>query len=162
MRIEPRLTSGLEGERRERVLKRAAEALALAQAQAQSGQAGQAAQGAIAQPLASHVLEALQILGAMAMLERRWGDALSVLDTLGADQRLSPAERARFLIAAGDIAAQRMQNRPASRRFYGRARELVPTDSRLVGLAKPDEAERAAANEGDGSDVTDVTDEMLV
>jgi tetratricopeptide (TPR) repeat protein len=115
MRFEPRLLGGLEGERRARVLDRLRDALATDRC-----------------PPAARRL-ALGIRGALAIVERRWGEARDALEFLSADGGAGPSERCGYLIAAGDIAMSVDRNVEAAQRFYTRARAQSAGDPRLIG-----------------------------
>jgi tetratricopeptide (TPR) repeat protein len=114
MRLEPRLLAGLDGERRARAVKRSTDALALVEGEPGPVRAG-----------------ARQLLGAIAMVDRRWTDALAFLEALGDDQSCHARERGGFLIAAGDIRQHEKHDPDGAQRLYQRARELVPRDARL-------------------------------
>jgi tetratricopeptide (TPR) repeat protein len=116
MRLEPRLLGGLEGERRERVLDRLREALALTDAHPHPCRRA-----------------AAQILGALSIVERRWPEARDALDRLAADPDATPRERCGYLVAAGDIAGNMQLDAEAAGLFYARARAANPGDPRLMG-----------------------------
>jgi tetratricopeptide (TPR) repeat protein len=115
MHLEPRLLVDIEARRRERVLGRATEVLAL--------EAG-----------ADHPArrQALEVLGALAVAEGRWVDAIAALEELSADTAFSPERRSDFLLAAGDIFARAHHDPAAAQTLYDRARELWPGNSSLL------------------------------
>jgi tetratricopeptide (TPR) repeat protein len=115
MRFEPRLLGGLEGDRRTRVLDRLRDALATDRC-----------------PPAARRL-ALGVRGALAIVERRWGEARDALEFLSADAGAVASERCGYLIAAGDIAIHVERNAEAGQRFYTRARAQSAGDPRLIG-----------------------------
>jgi tetratricopeptide (TPR) repeat protein len=116
MRIEPRLLGGLEGDRRERVVRRLREALAIPDSRLQVARR-----------------QAWEILGAMAVVEQRWADAREALDRLAADPGASSSDRCGYLLAAGDIAGNMQKDAEAAARFYARARATNGGDPRLTG-----------------------------
>jgi tetratricopeptide (TPR) repeat protein len=124
MRLEPRLLAGVERARRDRAARRAADALALAQSDAAQGPESAVA-GA-----AAH--QARQILGALAIVDGRWDDALALLGALADEEGTPPADRATFLLAAGDVLADKRGDRAAGQRLYDRAAALSPRDTRLA------------------------------
>jgi hypothetical protein len=75
----------------------------------------------------------LGIRGALAIVERRWGDARDALEFLSTDAGGAASERCGYLIAAGDIAVLVERNAEAGQRFYTRARAQSPGDPRLIG-----------------------------
>ncbi|HXI60404.1 MAG TPA: hypothetical protein VNO55_30290, partial [Polyangia bacterium] len=113
---EARLLVGLEGERRERVLRRATEALAFAASDAATAEVR---------------VGALNLLAALAVVEGRWADALRFLGDLSADETIDAHGRCGFLIAAGDIHLREGGDGGTAHILYERARALVPHDSRL-------------------------------
>jgi tetratricopeptide (TPR) repeat protein len=139
MRAEPRLLVGMDPARRERIVARATEALGLALA--------------TSQPAAREARLARELLGALAVTEQRWEDALALMGALADDPAIPPAEACGFLIAAGDIRVSKLGDRAGADALYDRAARLAPNDSRLV--------TRLA-----GAVVTaiahDVTDEMIL
>jgi len=114
MRFEPRLLGGLEGDRRTRVLDRLRDALATDRC-----------------PPAARRL-ALGVRGALAIVERRWGEARDALEFLSADAGAVASDRCGYLIAAGDIAMHVERNAEAGQRFYARARAQSAGDPRLI------------------------------
>jgi tetratricopeptide (TPR) repeat protein len=127
MRIEPRLLTGLEGDRRTRVLERVGTALA--------------AEGCSA----SARKHSWEIRGALAIVERRWADARAALEVLAGDGAVPPAERCGYLIAAGDITLKVERDPEAANRFYARARTFSAGDPRLQ--SRGDHAEDGAFTE---------------
>jgi tetratricopeptide (TPR) repeat protein len=115
MRIEPRLLSGVEGERRARVLDRLRDALAIEECP----------------PPARR--QAWEVRGALALVEQRWVDAREALELLASDDSASSVERCGYLLAAGDIAGNVQNDPEAAKRFYGRARAERASDPRLAG-----------------------------
>jgi tetratricopeptide (TPR) repeat protein len=107
MHIEPRLLINVEPRRRQRVLGRASEVLALVEDERD--------------PVRG---QALEIVGALAMAEGRWSDALATLEALSADEAFDAERRSDFLVAAGDILVQHYGDSMAARTFYDRARAL--------------------------------------
>jgi tetratricopeptide (TPR) repeat protein len=143
MRLEPRLLAEIDRLRRDRSTTRATEALALAQAADEREPARDV--------LRAQARLARQMLGALALVQKRWDDALAVLTALGDDEEAAAEERCGFLMAAGDLVAGQRGDRAGAERLYQRAAALSPHDSRLV----PRLPAAAAATH-------DVTDEMLV
>ena len=139
MRAEPRLLLGMEPPRRARLVARATEALGLAV-------------GA-SPPAVAEARLAREVLGALAVAEERWDEALALLTALAADPTTPRAAAAGFLIAAGDVRAGKLGDQAGGQALYSRAAVLAPRDSRLV--ARLPGAPVAAI-------VEDVTDEMLV
>jgi len=139
MRLEPRLLAGMERPRRDRALGRTAEALALAEG--------------VSPPARQQAREARQILGALAMVEGRWDDALAALAALADDEGLTGAERADVLVAAGDILGGKRGDAAGAQRMYERAAAASPHEARLATRL------RGATP---GGLAHEVTDEMLV
>jgi tetratricopeptide (TPR) repeat protein len=123
MHIEPRLLLDVEPRRRQRALGRASEVLALVEDERD--------------PVRG---QALEIVGALAMAEGRWSDALATLEALSADQAFDDERRADFLIAAGDILVQHYGDSVAARTLYDRARALWPGNPSLWHVADTREA----------------------
>jgi hypothetical protein len=117
MRLEPRLLGGLDRPRRDRIVSRTMEAATLASGQPAAEQPAR---------------EARQILGALAMVEGRWDDALAALSALADDEGLTPAERADVLLAAGDLLAGKRGDPAGAERMYERAALASPHDPRLA------------------------------
>ena len=114
MHFEPRLLVTLEGRRRERILRRAREAFALMDGGTDAARR-----------------EALEILGALAMVDGRWEEAVTTLDALAADSTFEAQRRAEFLLAAGDVMARRYGDRDVAEPFYERAQALWPGNPRF-------------------------------
>ena len=68
--------------------------------------------------------QALEIVGALAMAEGRWSDAIATLEALSADQAFDDERRSDFLVAAGDILVQHYGDSMTARTLYDRARAL--------------------------------------
>ena len=114
MHLEPRLLVDLEPRRRTRVMERATEALALVEDERD--------------PVRG---QALEIVGALAMAEGRWGDAIATLEALSADEAFDDERRSDFLVAAGDILVQHYGDSVAARTLFDRARGLWPGNPSL-------------------------------
>jgi tetratricopeptide (TPR) repeat protein len=114
MHLEPRLLVTLEARRRERVLRRAREAFALTDGGTDAARR-----------------QALEILGALAVVEGRWEEAFSALDALASDTTFEPDRRAGFLLAAGDVMARRYGDRDVAEPFYERAQAVWPGHPRF-------------------------------
>jgi tetratricopeptide (TPR) repeat protein len=134
MHLEPRLLLGMDARRRQRALARAQEALVLADEQAgrpppipgtEPARAEQRAAVAAAGRLT------LEIVGAVALAEGRWEDALAALEIAAADTGFDPVRRAQFLLTAGDVVARQSGNRAAAEPFHARARALWPSAARF-------------------------------
>jgi hypothetical protein len=139
MRAEPRLLAAMEPVRRDRIVGRATEALGLAVS--------------ASPPALKQVRLARELLGAMAVTEQRWDDALALLGALAEDPSITPADACGFFIAAGDIRANRLGDRAGAQVLYDRAAAMSPKDSRLV-TRLPGVPTTAIAH--------DVTDEMIL
>jgi tetratricopeptide (TPR) repeat protein len=139
MRAEPRLLANMDRGRRDRVVARAAEALALALG--------------TTPPALDEAHLAREILGSLAMVEERWEDALGLLAALAEEPGVKPTDACGFLLAAGDIRAGKLGDRPGAQALYDRAAALAPKDSRLV-ARKPGASPTTLAH--------DVTDEMIL
>ncbi|HMF42042.1 MAG TPA: hypothetical protein VKQ32_15320, partial [Polyangia bacterium] len=107
MHIEPRLLINVEPRRRQRVLTRASEVLALVENERD--------------PVRG---QALEIVGALAMAEGRWSDAIATLEALAADEAFDAERRSDFLVAAGDILVQHYGDSMGARTLFDRARAL--------------------------------------
>ncbi|MES1205350.1 MAG: hypothetical protein ABUS79_05385 [Pseudomonadota bacterium] len=116
MRFDPRLLRGLEGDRRARVLSRLKEVLALTENNARH-------------PARS---TARETLAALAVVDRRWADALSLLDSFGADATLDEGRRCLFLVTAGDILLHQQGDVAGAAARYQSARALNPREPRLA------------------------------
>jgi len=132
MHIEPRLVVEIEPRRRDRVLGRAAEILSLAEA----GQRAQEPDGAAPPGPSAAMIEAvrpaLEVIGAFAVGDGRWQDALAIIERLAADDGLGPERRADFLVAGGDICARQYGDETTAKALYDRARELWPGHPRFA------------------------------
>jgi hypothetical protein len=129
----------MEAARRDRIVSRASEALGLAVA--------------ASPPAPMTVRLARELLGAMAVTEQRWDDALALLTALAEDPAMPPADACGFFIAAGDIRAHKLNDAAAGQALYDRANALQPRDSRLV-TRLPGAVATPVAH--------DVTDEMIL
>ena len=114
MHIEPRLLIDVEPRRRQRALGRASEVLALVEDERD--------------PVRG---QALEIVGALAMAEGRWSDAIATLEALSADEAFDDERRSDFLVAAGDILVQHYGDSVAARTLFDRARALWPGNPSL-------------------------------
>ena len=114
MHLEPRLLVDLEPRRRARVMARATEALALVEDEHD--------------PVRGQVLE---MLGALAVAEGRWSDAVATLEALVADEAFEPERRSDFLVAGGDILVRHFGDSLTARALYDRARALWPGNPSL-------------------------------
>jgi tetratricopeptide (TPR) repeat protein len=115
MHLEPRLLVGLDGRRRERALRRAREVVALTEVESTPARR-----------------QALEVLGALAITDGRWEDALVALEPLAGDPTFEADRRAQFLIAAGDVMARRYGDVEVAEPFYDRARTLWPSNPRFA------------------------------
>jgi hypothetical protein len=116
MRFERRLLVGVEGERRARVMSRLGEVMALTEANQRHPAR----------------LMTREILAALAVVDGRWADALTILDALGADQTLDPTRRCLFLVTAGDVLVHKQGDAASAALRYQRARALNPSEPRLA------------------------------
>jgi tetratricopeptide (TPR) repeat protein len=139
MRAEPRLLANMDRGRRDRVVARATEALTLAVG--------------ISPPALDEAHLAREILGALAVVEERWEDALGLLAALADEPATKPAAACGFLLAAGDIRAGKLDDRAGAQALYDRAAALAPKDSRLATRQQGAIATALAH---------DVTDEMIL
>ena len=114
MHLEPRLLLDVEPRRRQRALGRASEVLALVEDERD--------------PVRG---QALEIVGALAMAEGRWSDAIATLEALSADEAFDDERRSDFLVAAGDILVQHYGDSVAARTLFDRARGLWPGNPSL-------------------------------
>ena len=122
MHIEPRLLIDVDPRRRQRVLGRASEVLALVEDERD--------------PVRG---QALEIVGALAMAEGRWSDALATLEALSSDEAFDDERRADFMIAAGDILVQHYGDTMAARALFDRARTLWPGNPSLRHVSESSE-----------------------
>jgi tetratricopeptide (TPR) repeat protein len=139
MRAEPRLLANMDRARRDRVVARATEALALAL-------------GTMPPSFEEGHL-AREILGALAFVEERWDDALGFLAALADEPNAKPSDACGFLLAAGDIRRAKLGDAAGAQPLYDRAAALAPKDSRLVARQQGVPAATIAH---------DVTDEMIL
>ena len=109
MHLEPRLLVTLEARRHERILRRAREAFELTDGGADDARR-----------------QALEILGALALVDGQWEEAFRALEALAADPTFESQRRAEFLLAAGDVMARHYGDLAVAEPFYGRARALWP------------------------------------
>ncbi|MEO5769207.1 MAG: hypothetical protein ABIS92_12720, partial [Polyangia bacterium] len=116
MRFERRLLAGVDGDRKARVLSRLSEVLALT-SKTPSHPAGTLAR---------------ETLAALAVVDRRWADALSMLDGLAGNAALEVRRRCLYLVAAGDILLHQHGDVAAAALQYQRARALNPAEQRLA------------------------------
>jgi tetratricopeptide (TPR) repeat protein len=114
MHIEPRLLIDVDPRRRARVLGRASQILELV--------------GDERDPVRG---QALEIVGALAVAEGRWSEALATLELLSADAAFDDERRSDFLIAAGDILVQQYGDTMSARALFDRARALWPGNPSL-------------------------------
>jgi len=114
MHIEPRLLIDVDPRRRQRVMGRASEVLALVEDERD--------------PVRG---QALEIVGALAMAEGRWSEALATLEALSGDEAFEVERRSDFMIAAGDILVQHYGDTMAARALFDRARALWPGNPSL-------------------------------
>ncbi|MES1164409.1 MAG: hypothetical protein ABUR63_01525, partial [Verrucomicrobiota bacterium] len=135
MHLEPRLLLGMEARRRERALARAQEALGLLEAEAAKpppipgSDAGTRPDQRIALGAARRLV--LEMIGAVALAEERWPDALAALEALAAEPGFEAARRAQFLLAACDVLAREQGDPAAAHPFHVRARVLWPSAARF-------------------------------
>ena len=122
MHIEPRLLIDVDPRRRARVLGRASQILELV--------------GDERDPVRG---QALEIVGALAVAEGRWSEALATLELLSADAAFDDERRSDFLIAAGDILVQQYGDTMSARALFDRARALWPGNPSLWHLAESSE-----------------------
>ncbi len=92
---------------------------------------------------------ALNLLGALAVVESRWGDALRFLGELCADEELPARGRCAYLLAAGDIHLREGSDPVTARSLYERAAALSPGDARVAArLAVPTRLDRPVVTNG--------------
>ncbi len=109
MHLEPRLLVDVDTRRRERVLARASEVLTLTEGEPHPARR-----------------EVLEMVGALAVAEGRWDDALGALEVLSGDDAFAPDRRSDFLVTAADIVVRNYRDPAAAQRLYDRARTLWP------------------------------------
>ena len=122
MHIEPRLLIDVDPRRRQRVMGRASEVLALVEDERD--------------PVRG---QALEIVGALAMAEGRWSDALATLEALSGDEAFDAERRSDFMVAAGDILVQHYGDTMAARALFDRARALWPGNPSLWHVSESSE-----------------------
>ena len=83
--------------------------------------------------------QALEIVGALAMAEGRWSDALATLEALSGDEAFEVERRSDFMIAAGDILVQHYGDTMAARALFDRARALWPGNPSLWHVSESSE-----------------------
>jgi tetratricopeptide (TPR) repeat protein len=115
MRFDPRLLAGVEGDRRARVLSRLVEVMALTESNVRHAARA----------------TARETLAALAVVDRRWADALSLLESLGADRGLEVDRRCLFLVLAGDVLVHRQGDVEGAASRYQLAGALNPAEPRL-------------------------------
>ena len=134
MRFDPHLLAGVDAERRGRVLSRLKEISVLTEHDAHHP-AREAAR---------------ETWAALAMVDRRFVDAVEALDAFAADDTLEPRRRALFAVTAGDILLNEQGDLTGAGLYYARARALNPTEQRLTrtGVAQvaDESAEEAKPN----------------
>ena len=135
MHLDPRLLVGMEARRRERALARARESVALADAETARpppipGTEAAARPDQRAAVVAARRL-ALEMVGALAMVEGLWDEALEALEALATDTGFEPARRAQFVLAAGDVVVRQKGDPGAADPYLARARALWPSASRF-------------------------------
>lgn len=116
MRFDPHLLAGVDAERRGRVLSRLKEISVLTE-QDTHHPAREAAR---------------ETWAALAMVDRRFVDAVEALDALAADDTLEARRRALFAVAAGDVLLNEQGDLTGAGLYYARARALNPTEARLT------------------------------
>jgi len=116
MRFDQHLLAGVDDERRGRVLSRLKEISVLTEHDTHHP-AREAAR---------------ETWAALAMVERRFADAVEALDAFVADDTLEPRRRALFAVTAGDILLNEQGDLTGAGLHYARARALNPTEARLT------------------------------
>jgi Tfp pilus assembly protein PilF len=119
MRFEARLLGAIDGERRARALSRLSEVLSLTEAI----------------PTHPARVTARETVAALVMVERRWAEAVPLLDALGAEEALPAQRRCLFLVTAGDIVLHRQGDVAGAAARYQQARVLNPAEPRLARAA---------------------------
>ena len=66
------------------------------------------------------------MLGALAVAEGRWHDALSALEALSSDEAFSTQRRSEFLVTAAEIVGRNYRDTTAAQQLYDRAKVLWP------------------------------------
>lgn len=115
MRFDPHLLAGVDDERRGRVLSRLKEISVLTEHDAHHP-AREAAR---------------ETWAALAMVDRRFVDAVEALDAFAADDTIEPRLRALFAVTAGDILLHEQGDLTGAGLYYARARALNPAEPRL-------------------------------
>jgi len=115
MRFDPQLLAGVDDERRGRVLSRLKEISVLTEHDTHHP-AREAAR---------------ETWAALAMVDRRFVDAVEALDAFAADDTLEPRRRALFAVTAGDILLNEQGDLTGAGLYYARARALNPVEPRL-------------------------------
>jgi len=116
MRFDPRLLASVDDERRGRVLSRLKEISVLTEHDAHH-------------PARE---SARETWAALAMVDRRFADAVEALDAFAADDTLEPRQRALFAVTAGDILLNEQGDASGAALYYTRARALNPAEPRLA------------------------------
>lgn len=116
MRFDPHLLGGVDDERRGRVLSRLKEISVLTEHDTHHP-AREAAR---------------ETWAALAMVDRRFVDAVEALDAFAADDTLEPRRRALFAVTAGDILLNEQGDLTGAGLYYARARALNPIEPRLA------------------------------
>ena len=78
------------------------------------------------------VRPALEVIGAFAVGDGRWQDALAINERLAADDGLDAERRADFMVAGGDICARQYGDEATAKALYDKARELWPGHPRFA------------------------------
>ena len=116
MRFDPHLLAGVDDERRGRVLSRLKEISVLTEHDTHHP-AREAAR---------------ETWAALAMVDRRFVDAVEALDAFAADDTLEPRRRALYAVTAGDILLNEQGDLTGAGIYYARARALNPVEPRLT------------------------------
>jgi tetratricopeptide (TPR) repeat protein len=132
MRFEPRLLAKVDNDRRARVLARLAEVLALTNRNP----------GHMARSIARETLAAL------AVVDRRWADALSLLDSFGGDSAFDARRRSLFLACAGDVLSRQQGDAAGAALRYQHARALNPNEPRLASVGEVGTGQGVSAGSG--------------
>ncbi|HXJ21069.1 MAG TPA: hypothetical protein VMT03_12625 [Polyangia bacterium] len=137
MHLDPRLLVDMETRRRERALARSRESRELADAETArpppipgSEAAGRPSADQRAAVVAARRL-AQEMVGALAMADGLWDEALESLEALAADTGFEPARRAQFILAAGDVVSRQKNDPAAADPYHARARALWPSAARF-------------------------------
>jgi len=116
MRFDPRLLAAIDDDKRGRARARLKEVLALTER----------TPGHPARQVARETWTAL------AMVDRRWAEAVEALESFAGDGALEPRRRCLFLVAAGDILLHQQGDVGGAALRYERARALYPSEPRLA------------------------------